>query len=294
MFLSVFETFIGLLSLYNYSASIGSNYSYYTMEAVTYEEVHHTIDDSAFYRYDSYSGTSVTFNYESSGNLDYLYYPSTGYYTESIYRIYSSIGSNYHVVGSLHFSIDRDSNTDTFRMKCYYQFNDIYNIKINVLFFDYDNQYSNALVINGKYVTPGEGTTYYSPYFSQTFDDFFYEDDNELFITIQTQPVSDEEWSGTWSDGYDEGYTNGKNEGYQNGYTDGYTEGAGQNSTATTIFTGIISVGLMPINFFLGILNFEVFGINIGGLVAGFLTIAVTLIIVRIIFSGGNGKGDSK
>ena len=62
-------------------------------------------------------------------------------------------------------------------------------------------------------------------------------------------------------------------------------------STASIIFQGICNIGLMPVNFFLGVLNFEVFGINIGAFVSALLTLAIVIIIVRIIFSGGNGKG---
>ena len=62
-------------------------------------------------------------------------------------------------------------------------------------------------------------------------------------------------------------------------------------STASIIFQGIFNIGLMPVNFFLGVLNFEVFGINIGAFVSALLTLAIVIIIVRIIFSGGNGKG---
>lgn len=62
-------------------------------------------------------------------------------------------------------------------------------------------------------------------------------------------------------------------------------------STASIIFQGICNIGLMPVNFFLGVLNFEVFGINIGAFVSALLTLAIVIIIVRIIFAGGNGKG---
>ena len=86
---------------------------------------------------------------------------------------------------------------------------------------------------------------------------------------------------------YNDGYTNG----YQTGYTDGYNIGSSQDETATAIFVGIINIALVPINFFLACLNFEVFGINIGGFVSALLTVAIIVIIVRIIVSGGNKNG---
>lgn len=83
--------------------------------------------------------------------------------------------------------------------------------------------------------------------------------------------------------GYNDGFTEGQQGGYQQGYADGYTEGATQDETAVVIFTGILNVALLPINMFLQIFNFEVFGINIGGLVSAFLTVAIVVIIIRII-----------
>ena len=86
-------------------------------------------------------------------------------------------------------------------------------------------------------------------------------------------------------------YNDGYQAGYQSGYTEGYTIGAEQDETATAIFVGIINIALVPINFFLACLNFEVFGINIGGFVSALLTVAIIVIIVRIIVSGGNKNG---
>lgn len=71
---------------------------------------------------------------------------------------------------------------------------------------------------------------------------------------------------------------------YQRGYSDGFRDADNQNSTAVTIFSGILNIGLLPVNFFLSILNFDVFGINIGGFVTGLLSIAIVVIIVRFIF----------
>lgn len=99
-------------------------------------------------------------------------------------------------------------------------------------------------------------------------------------------------FEGGYASGYNTGYSDGASSGYQTGYTDGYTEGATQDETAVAIFSGIISVALIPINFFLACLNFEVFGINIGAFVSALLTVAIVVIITRMIVSGGNGGGD--
>lgn len=94
-----------------------------------------------------------------------------------------------------------------------------------------------------------------------------------------------------YGNGYAEGNSDGQSAGYQIGYSDGYQEASDQNSTAVTIFTGICEVGLLPVNVFLGILNFEVFGINIGGFVASLMTIAIVVIVLRVVL-GAKSKDD--
>lgn len=111
---------------------------------------------------------------------------------------------------------------------------------------------------------------------------------------------------------YQMGYNNGKNDGYaegeaygytqgdEAGYVRGYQQGASDtqtnfdnyDDTALTIFTGIVDVGLLPINFLLQCLNFEVFGINIGGILTASLTVAIVVILFRVIFNGGSGGKD--
>lgn len=95
-----------------------------------------------------------------------------------------------------------------------------------------------------------------------------------------------------YNDGYVYGIEVGEGRGYNTGYTQGYQDGSSQDEIATSIFVGILDIALLPINMFLRILNFEVFGINIGGFVSALLTIAIVVIIMRIVVSGGN-KSDS-
>lgn len=94
-----------------------------------------------------------------------------------------------------------------------------------------------------------------------------------------------------WNDGNDNGFADGFNNGYTDGYNDAVVNLDTQGSTALTIFTGIIDVGLLPINVFLAMMNFEVFGINIGGLVSSLMTVAIAIIIFRVIFNGGASGG---
>lgn len=114
--------------------------------------------------------------------------------------------------------------------------------------------------------------------------------DNVEWSTIIRSSNYYQSGSADYDNGYNVGYTEGSQAGYQSGYTDGYQEGAVQDETAVVIFNGIINVALLPVNVFLQILNFEVFGINFGGLASAFLTIAIVIIIVRIITGKKNSE----
>lgn len=105
-----------------------------------------------------------------------------------------------------------------------------------------------------------------------------------------------------YQEGYNTGYDNGLNDGAQIGYANGYTEGHTigyseglseglETGHITEIFTNILNVGVLPVNVLLAMLNFEVFGINIGTFVTMLLTIALILIVCRTIFNGGSGTG---
>lgn len=115
-----------------------------------------------------------------------------------------------------------------------------------------------------------------------------------------------------YSEGYDVGKVDGVNEfldsseysdalsdansdGFQVGRAVGYAEGveaSGNVAHMNAIFTGILDVGLMPVNFFLKILNFEVFGINIGGFVTGLFTLSIVVMLFRMFFGSNGGKSE--
>lgn len=85
------------------------------------------------------------------------------------------------------------------------------------------------------------------------------------------------------NDGYEEGFNDGKQVGHQEGWVQGVEYGASQDETALTIFEGIITIALVPINFFLAIFNFEIFGINLSGFVSALLTVSIIIIVVRFL-----------
>lgn len=97
---------------------------------------------------------------------------------------------------------------------------------------------------------------------------------------------------GGYEEGYNTGYGVGFNEGsttgYDNGYADGYAEGVQTDDTAFAIFNGILTIGMIPINALLTMLDFSVFGINISNFVMSLLTVLITLWVVRMITGGGN------
>lgn len=121
----------------------------------------------------------------------------------------------------------------------------------------------------------------------------------ELFISydlgfLPSSFVDGSTYQNGYTDGYNDGYGTGVDEGtsqgYQEGFADGLQEGIDRNSTASTIFAGILQVGLLPVNVFLAIFNFEVFGINIGGFIASLMTIAIVIIVLRIIIGAKTGS----
>lgn len=140
-------------------------------------------------------------------------------------------------------------------------------------------------------------------YYTSDDDDRFYLEFNEsitgydIDFDVSLMPSSLLDTSQLYHDAYYEGYDNGFDDGYdyayprayQEGYSEGFTEADNMDETALTIFTGILDVGLIPVNFFLGIFNYEVFGINIGALVSALLTVAIVIIIIRIV-TGKKGE----
>ena len=96
-----------------------------------------------------------------------------------------------------------------------------------------------------------------------------------------------------FNSGRDVGYTEGKVDGYADGKRDGYIEGLrdGENTDATinSIYTGILAIGFIPINFFLAIFNFEILGINLSEFVSSILSVCVVIIIIKRVFSTEGG-----
>lgn len=93
-----------------------------------------------------------------------------------------------------------------------------------------------------------------------------------------------------YDQGYNTGYADGHDVGYNTGYSDGYSSGVSVDSTAFTIFNGILTIGMLPINVFLAMFDFTVFGINISNFVMSLLTVLVTIWVIRTITGGGKSE----
>lgn len=87
-----------------------------------------------------------------------------------------------------------------------------------------------------------------------------------------------EESNGGYQKGYDEGYAVGSSEGYNNGYT------AGLNTSNKYSFNSLIgSVIDAPITALTGLLNWDLFGVNVFSLFTALLTIAIALKVLSIV-----------
>lgn len=100
-----------------------------------------------------------------------------------------------------------------------------------------------------------------------------------------------------YNNGYEAGYQAGVDsqqqaitDAYNNGYNAGYDAGFSVDSTAATIFSGILQVGMLPINVLLAIFNFEILGINLSAFISAILTVCLTVIVIRTVTGGKNSE----
>ena len=94
-----------------------------------------------------------------------------------------------------------------------------------------------------------------------------------------------------YNNGYSAGETAGLATGYNNGYTEGKTEGfnngysAGEQSTVSKDIVSIIGeIAMAPYTAISSMFDFEIFGLNVAGLIFQFITTVVFLLVVGLIF----------
>ncbi len=101
--------------------------------------------------------------------------------------------------------------------------------------------------------------------------------DGTLFKSTYKSPTNEN---------FNNGYQQGLTDGYKNGRADGYSAGLAdgiKDNTIFNIFNGILNIAMVPVNFFLGIFNFEILGINMAGFVSALLTISIIIFLLRMI-----------
>lgn len=233
-------------------------------------------------------------------------YEHADYYINTTYDFHLYI--NYSSVSQAELVVKNvDIRTDILDDSGYidYTYNDTYNFSDNIILGqysdiailfnidDFDFKYTFSFVNDYVY------TLDVSDYFSQqpilSFGTTW--TTNAYVLANYVQMYLDSK-SGDYNFGYSRGYEDGYEEGterggsWQDGYNQGYQDGASQDETALTIFEGIVTIALVPINFFLAIFNFEIFGINLSGFVSALLTISIIIIVIRFITGKKQGSDD--
>lgn len=97
--------------------------------------------------------------------------------------------------------------------------------------------------------------------------------------------------------GYNAGYSAGNTDGNTNGYKDGYSAGenigygngynAGLEQSGKYSFNSLVGAVIdAPVSAFTSLLNFELLGVNILGLVTGLLSLAIIVLIIKLCMGG--------
>lgn len=127
------------------------------------------------------------------------------------------------------------------------------------------------------------------------FDFRYIVDENTSFGGSVGAGFSYHQWDTSHELGFDaDAMYSAVNNSYGAGYSDVYQQGfvAGRGSVTNedeniaAIFNGIANVGLLPLNMFLGMFNFNVLGINMSDFVMALVTIALIVIVIKSVLGG--------
>lgn len=233
------------------------------------------------------SGSYLHVNYNSSGAypIKFGYFYNNNFVLSSAYNLLSI---DFHRSGLNHennyvYVLKFNLNDGFYFQYLFYRYNNTGLISVTPICNFTTNFYADVIAVpnNSSYVlNPGVDRV-------SLFLPFNYFDNYDTY----------EDYQSGYYFGYDDGYANGKTDGYDeglqqgelNGYQTGYDyamEVVGGNATALTIFTGIIDIALVPVNVFLGFMNFDILGINVAGFVSGLITASMIVIVLRFIFGG--------
>lgn len=205
-------------------------------------------------------------------------------------RYESVTGNTYNVVGDITY-LSQDTLTDVF-LVTFSQRYDGYDIPLNI-FDGLAKVMTDNLFYNAHFGT-SLNDYYYINLFSTTENMYernpipqIYETFREYYYGV----VSDDHQSYMYQRGYDVGYNEGYESGYSIGFNVGYNQALEADHTAIAIFNGILSIGMLPINFFLAIFNFEILGINITNFVSALLSMCLVIIVIRMVVGSGADTG---
>ena len=97
--------------------------------------------------------------------------------------------------------------------------------------------------------------------------------------------------------GYNDGYTSGVNDGNSSGYSEGYDDGydvgvsygynEGVNDSNQYTFYNLFGAVLdAPVKVFSSLFNFNLLGVNLLGLITGLFTLAVIILVIKLVMGG--------
>lgn len=172
----------------------------------------------------------------------------------------------------------------------------------NVASYYFGTSTSPSAITENSITKPGLTLVgYYQVDFTESNYDLGYSDGYSAGYTAGNNDGFNVGYESGNSTGYQNGYNTGYQEGvdsqtqaiedaYNSGFSAGYDEGFSVDSTAATIFSGILQVGMLPINVLLAIFNFEILGINLSAFISAILTVCLTVIVIRTVTGGKNSE----
>lgn len=231
------------------------------------DEEENTMDLAIKFNEGSMSLWTYPFNSDTPNSVSWT--STSSYFTNFEDSVLTDPNNKFNV--SIYFNT-QSTNSGTLSVFCNY----------------YDHETDEIAGLTGSFVSPLLGSSSVAR-MDRAYDVQF--DLDNLVRQIELRMVSEEGgYSAGYNVGYDTGYANGHDDGYNTGYSDGYTNGVSVDSTAFTIFNGILTIGMLPINVFLAMFDFTVFGINISNFVMSLLTVLVTIWVVKSITGGGKNE----
>lgn len=212
------------------------------------------------------------------------------------YRIYGNQGNT---LGFFEFWIENPRDT-SLRLIPHVEYHGYNNYNLRVGFLWQTNLDSSSVVhtlFDNTFDLSKENILNYTWELENLSSLFTATSSHRQYISISLFPMNEEEYNYSqtyyqqgYYQGVQDGINQGQQEGYQQGYFDGYNEGITLDTNTATIFSGIIDIGLLPVNVFLEMLNLEIFGINIAGFVMGLLSVAIVFILFKTFIGKGGDK----